>query len=192
MSDQKFSPIQTKNLLARGLKEAWPGVNFNIQIRKWERLAVEWVEGPTESEVAPIVHQFSTGSFDGMIDLYEYDRGSVQLCGPAGHGELARWRWTSVRREMSGEYKKPLIDALEKNWGRAFNAHSSFDRFRLDEEETIVALRLHPRQPSPILDSIFYVPFDESVESLFAAREASLIASHVDERVAPSARAIRI
>lgn len=192
MKPIEYSRIQTKNILAAGLKQAWPGVKFTIKICKWERLLVEWVEGPPESEVAPIVHQFSTGTFDGMIDLYEYDRGSVQVYCGAGRGELQRWRWTSVRRTLTDEYKRPLIAALEENWGRAYNECSTFDRFRLDDDETAMALRLHPRQPSPILDSIFYVPEDETVEAMFAVREASLIAAHVQPTGKPTARSLRI
>ena len=107
MIDRNYSRIQTKNLLAKGLNEAWPNATFKVRI-KGDSLCVEWEDGPREDEVAPIVRQFSAGSFDGMIDLYEYDRGSVHLYGPAGHGELQRWRWTGTRRSMSQGYRQAM------------------------------------------------------------------------------------
>jgi hypothetical protein len=191
MTDRNYSRIQTKNLLAKGLNEAWPNATFKVRI-KGDSLCVEWEDGPREDEVAPIVRQFSAGSFDGMIDLYEYDRGSVHLYGPAGHGELQRWRWTGTRRSMSQGYRQGMAAHFESRVGRPYNEGSSSDRNWMCDMEKPVALRAHPKQPSPTLDSIFYVAQDANLDELFAARESLAIASHVEQRVASASRSLRI
>ena len=191
MIDHKFTRIQTKNLLAKGLKEAWPQATFKVRIKD-DSLCVEWEDGPPESEVEPIVNQFSAGSFDGMIDLYEYDPGSVHLCGAAGHGELQTWRWTSVRRTLSHACKQSIIDGFEANWGYPYNECSSADRHWLGEAEKPVALTRHPKQPSPTLDSIFYVGLGQKLETLFAARESTSIESYLVPKLSISRNALRI
>ena len=191
MTDRNFSRIQTKNLLAKGLNEAWPNATFKVRI-KGDSLCVEWEDGPREDEVAPIVHQFSEGSFDGMIDLYEYDRGSVHLCGASGHGELQRWRWTGTRRSMSQGYRQAMAAHFASEFGRPYNECSSSDRYWMCDKEKPVALRAHPKQPSPTLDSIFYVAQDANLDELFAERESLAIASHVGQRVATAPRSMRI
>lgn len=57
------------------LKRAFPGIKFSVQSKSYSggcSITVYWTDGPTSKAVESIINKYSGGSFDGMIDLYEY------------------------------------------------------------------------------------------------------------------------
>lgn len=61
--------------IRRELKAAFPAFKFTIHSKSYaggDSISIRWTLGPTEREVSAITNKYQEGSFDGMIDLYEY------------------------------------------------------------------------------------------------------------------------
>ena len=59
------------------LARAFPGVKFSIKSRRFsmgDAIDVSWTDGPNSRQVDEIIDRYSAGSFDGMQDLYTYER----------------------------------------------------------------------------------------------------------------------
>jgi hypothetical protein len=59
------------------LARAFPGVKFSVKSRRFsggDSIDVSWTDGPTGDQVDAIIDRYSAGSFDGMQDLYTYER----------------------------------------------------------------------------------------------------------------------
>ena len=63
----------TKNIKLE-LSRAFPGVKFSVRREHWTAININWENGPTVKEVEAITAKYQEGHFDGMQDLYEYDR----------------------------------------------------------------------------------------------------------------------
>ena len=62
------------------LERTFPGVKFSVKSRSFsggDSIDVAWEDGPIVGEVTTIINKYREGSFDGMNDIYEYDRGNV-------------------------------------------------------------------------------------------------------------------
>lgn len=75
--DSKLSSaaLGSKNL-KKELDEKWPGVKFSVKSQYYSggcSIYVEWQDGPSVDEVKKISGKYEEGSFDGSIDLYEYN-----------------------------------------------------------------------------------------------------------------------
>jgi hypothetical protein len=61
------------------LQRAFPKVKFSAKTSRFsmgDSLRVSWIDGPTTEQVKAIADKYSGGSFDGMQDLYTYERGA--------------------------------------------------------------------------------------------------------------------
>lgn len=61
------------------LAKAFPVIKFSVRSENYsggDSINVSWNCGPTTKQVEKIVDKYSEGSFNGMIDLYEYDSDS--------------------------------------------------------------------------------------------------------------------
>jgi hypothetical protein len=55
---------------------AFPSTKFSVKSRRFsggDSIDVSWTDGPTTSQVDPIINRYSAGSFDGMTDSYNYE-----------------------------------------------------------------------------------------------------------------------
>lgn len=71
-SQQAEAATQIKKLL----KKEFPKVKFSVNSSRFSGgndVNIEWNLGPTTEEVNQLVRKYQYGSFNGMIDLYEYD-----------------------------------------------------------------------------------------------------------------------
>lgn len=59
------------------LKRAYPKTKFKVRTERRGTVYVSWADGPTESQVQEITSKYEYGSFNGMEDIYEYDRDRV-------------------------------------------------------------------------------------------------------------------
>ena len=62
--------------IRRELKAAFPAIKFAIRSSSYtggDSIDIRWHLGPTEKQVEAISNKYQEGSFNGMIDLYEYD-----------------------------------------------------------------------------------------------------------------------
>lgn len=58
------------------LKRAFPGIKFSVKSSSYwmgNSIDVAWTDGPTTKQVDAIIHKYSSGSFDGMTDCYNYE-----------------------------------------------------------------------------------------------------------------------
>lgn len=61
------------------LKATFPGVKFSVRSSSFSMgnsIDVRWTDGPTTSQVDEIINKYTAGSFDGMTDCYNYERGA--------------------------------------------------------------------------------------------------------------------
>jgi hypothetical protein len=66
---------QCASEIRKELKTLFPGVAFTVRSSNFsmgDSVDVGWVDGPTDTEVGKVIKKYQYGSFDGMIDLYEY------------------------------------------------------------------------------------------------------------------------
>lgn len=71
--------LASKNI-RRELKKAFPGVKFSVRSKSYsggDDIRIEWTDGPTLKAVQEITDKYEQGSFDGMTDMYKYDRRNV-------------------------------------------------------------------------------------------------------------------
>ena len=62
--------------LKKELSLAFPGIRFSVRSDSFSMgnsIDVKWTDGPTTKQVDAIAGKYQQGSFNGMIDLYEYD-----------------------------------------------------------------------------------------------------------------------
>jgi hypothetical protein len=94
------------------LKRAFPGVKFKVTTSRFaggDSIRVNWIDGPTSSQVEQISNQYEAGDFDGMTDCYNYreDHAWTDAFGDA--------KYISSSREYSPALVQTAIDFL---WDR--------------------------------------------------------------------------
>ena len=89
-----ISVTATAKLIRAALKKAFPGVKFSVRSSSYSggaSIRVGWMDGPLAKEVEAVAGVYSSGGFDGMIDLkYSSDEWLM----PDGSVSLARSRGT--------------------------------------------------------------------------------------------------
>ena len=96
----------TAKLIRKDLKAAWPGVKFQVLTGRGAGVSavdVNWTDGPTEKQVKAIVGKYEAGSFNGMIDLYEYDADRYTV-----DGVDVTVRYVMCQRDMSNAADEAL------------------------------------------------------------------------------------
>lgn len=89
--------------IKRELAQAFPGIKFTVRSDSYSggnSVDIGWHDGPTSKEVEAIADKYQHGSFDGMQDLYEYDRSAYSEA-------VDRWlgsaKYVHAQRGMSDE-----------------------------------------------------------------------------------------
>lgn len=68
---------QAAKLIRAELTKAFPGAKFSIRSESFSMgnaVRISWTDGPAFEAVDAIAQGFTSGSFDGMTDCYNYDR----------------------------------------------------------------------------------------------------------------------
>lgn len=65
--------VAAKNIRAE-LKETYPGVKFSVRTERFNAIRIGWTDGPNTAQVEAISNKYKSGSFNGMEDIYEYNR----------------------------------------------------------------------------------------------------------------------
>jgi len=58
------------------LRAMFPGVKFGVRSSRFsmgDSIHIDWIDGPTSSEVRSLVAKYQAGSFDGSSDSYDYE-----------------------------------------------------------------------------------------------------------------------
>lgn len=87
------------------LRQAFPGIKFSVRKNHHSSVAVQWEDGPLESEVATIIDRFKGGHYDSMNDAYNCNRSPwVAVFGGADY--------INAHRELSASLLERVIDEL--------------------------------------------------------------------------------
>lgn len=108
LSDQARAAANIKEELSR----KFPGVSFSVRSDSFaggDSVDVRWENGPTSKEVDQILAKYTEGSFDGMVDLYEYDSSSY---GKAVDEVLGRSKYVHSHREIDSHGFETVCRAL--------------------------------------------------------------------------------
>lgn len=87
------------------LKTAFPGVKFSVRSHSCS-INVTWTNGPTQKQVAEYTWKYTNGTFNGMVDCYEY----------ANDGRLGGADYVFCQREYSEQAKASAIQTLAAYW----------------------------------------------------------------------------
>ena len=71
--------VGAKNI-KKELAQKFPGAIFSVASKSYSggcSIDIRWTDGPSETEVEKITSKYEEGSFNGMEDIYEYDRSNV-------------------------------------------------------------------------------------------------------------------
>lgn len=110
------NPSDVAKLIRIELKKAFPGVKFSVKTRRYSAVDIDYVDGPTFSDVSDIANKYERGTFDGMQDMYVADK---RKTGPTVD-------YVFVTRDYSDEKIKMASDAIR-------------NRFKLDQETDSLA-----------------------------------------------------
>ena len=112
------------------LKAEFPGVKFSVKSRRFsggDAIDVEWIDGPTGSQVDAIIDQFSAGSFDGQTDSYNHRSSAfTQLFGDAqyihSHRRLSDAAVAAIiAQEWAGEENPPTVADYRNGTRRTYD-----------------------------------------------------------------------
>jgi len=103
------------------LAKAFPGIKFSAKSESYSggnSIRVSWVDGPVEAEVNKIIRKYQEGSFDGMDDLYSYDKSNVwpDVFGGAKYVSGSRNESKALRTLAAKELGYNLTDANFDQW----------------------------------------------------------------------------
>lgn len=102
--------------IRKELRKAFPGIKFRVRSDSFSMgnsIDVDWAMGPTAAEVREITSKYQEGHFDGMQDLYEYDRENV-FCDLFGGA-----KYVSETREIPKESAETVKAALLPSLGES-------------------------------------------------------------------------
>jgi hypothetical protein len=83
------------------LKRTFPGIVFKVTSESFSggnSIDVRWKLGPTRKEVEAITDKYKAGSFNGMEDIYNYDKSA---CSDAVSAVLGSIKYLSCERDIS-------------------------------------------------------------------------------------------
>jgi hypothetical protein len=103
-------------LIRMELKQAFPGVKFSVKTRRSSAVDIDYVDGPTFSDVSEVLDKYERGTFDGMQDMYIHDKNKK---GPTVD-------YVFVKRDYSDEKIKMASDFIR-------------NRFKIDQETDSLA-----------------------------------------------------
>jgi len=114
LKEGKDITVAAKNIRAE-LREAFPGVKFSVQCSRFaggNAINISWTDGPTDESVQAITRKYAQGTFDGMTDSYDYNKGEARVFNER-HGGA---RWVHTSREHSAELVTAAIEAIAEHY----------------------------------------------------------------------------
>ena len=102
---------QAAKRIRTDLKRAFPGVKFSVKSDSFaggDAVRINWIDGPTTSQVDALTNQYQYGSFDGMIDLYENTN---------SRKDIPQTKYVQTSRGYSDERHLEALAYLNKRYG---------------------------------------------------------------------------
>jgi hypothetical protein len=106
--------------IRRELRDAFPGVKFSVRSDSFsggDSVDIRWSLGPSSGAVEKITAKYQQGSFNGMIDLYEYDD-SIESRAVAE--VLGQVKYVSPSREIPEHIRETIGRSLCECYGVEF------------------------------------------------------------------------
>jgi hypothetical protein len=142
--------------IRRELAQAFPTIKFAIRSKSYsggDSVDIRWSLGPTSKAVEAITNKYQEGSFNGMIDLYEY---SSDRTFTATHGSA---KYVFCHRDCTVAQQ-----AIETALAAHYNAESAYDlqtsawhileAYSLPANATITGIE-HTDRTSGLIQDIF-------------------------------------
>lgn len=146
--------------IRRELKAAFPTIKFAIRSKSYsggDSIGIRWELGPTSKEVEAITNKYQEGSFNGMIDLYEYDSDRTWT---AKHGSA---KFVQCQRNCNSAQQ-----AVKTQLAKFYNTESAYDlqtsawrilsKYSLPAGATVTGVE-HTEQNSGLIEDIFRPTF---------------------------------
>lgn len=108
---------QAAKLIRKELKAAFPDIKFRVTSEGYsmgDSVRVQWVNGPTCSQVKEISDKYQYGHFDGMTDCYEYSN---------NRKDLPQSKFVFTDREVT----KEIYDTMYDVWFSAFQGFEEIE-----------------------------------------------------------------
>src|ERR1700748_2427516 len=70
-----YDQVTTTKLIKQSLSQIFPKTKFSVRSKSYSggcSITASWTDGPTGSQVSPILDRFNGKGFDGMQDLSYY------------------------------------------------------------------------------------------------------------------------
>jgi hypothetical protein len=91
----------TAKAIRAKLKEVFPEIKFSVTSSNFaggDSVSISWTDGPVTKLVERITNQYQEGHFNGMEDIYEYDRIDIEKLGCPGAKYVQCSREQSLER----------------------------------------------------------------------------------------------
>ena len=105
--------------IRRELKHAFPGQKFSVRSDSYsggDSVSIHWTLGPTTKEIDAFTSKYQEGTFNGMIDLYEYDADRTFT---SHYGSV---KYVLTQRDCS-----TARQAIEKQLSELYHAENAYD-----------------------------------------------------------------
>ena len=115
-----LGPTATAALLRKILRNAFPATRFSVTTRRGSGVSsvtVRYTDGPTFDRVNKIAAAFTSGSFDGMTDSFDYRTGTDRLILVDGITYERGTRYVSVDRDLSTETQRRAAAQVARYFG---------------------------------------------------------------------------
>lgn len=135
---QPSEHAQAAKQIKATLTKAFPGIKFSVRSDSFaggDSVDVHYTDGPTTDQVEKLIGQHQYGSFDGMIDLYEYTN---------VRDDIPQAKYVHSQRSMSQDAMRQTVDHLNRYWGwelklierpaRTYGKHTYPAYFEVDPE----------------------------------------------------------
>ena len=132
--------------IRRELKDKFPGHKFSVKTEIYSggsSVRVEWNDGLTEQMIYDVIKKYQEGSFNGMIDMYEYNDndfhkiyGGVRYAFANRHYSREVYLRAIIDSGAKGEVKDaigdyPYFDAIDNDTGVAWATYTRSDMYKL-------------------------------------------------------------
>lgn len=107
----KTTHAQASKMMKAELKKAYPETKFSVRSESFaggNAIRIEWTEGPQEKDVKQITDKYQYGSFNGMIDCYEYTN---------SRDDIPQVKYVSTNRKITAETTAKAIKRINKDFG---------------------------------------------------------------------------
>ncbi len=144
-----ISVNETSKLIKQTLRKAFPGTKFSVRLDKYSMgcsIDASWIDGPTDSQVAPIMDRFNGKYFDGMDDSTHYVGKRIYL------GEEVDFHSGYVRgqRRVSVALMETVAARVAQETGQPVPAINVYANVVADHN-----LRVSPSPPSSAITTPF-------------------------------------